>query len=150
MIRRLLKGEKGSTVGSILEGRELKRTRWCESCLNVGISSPLKNRVYLDDKDQIMKTAPPDHAKWLQCHRCGTVYSRFKVKQEPELESLVKPGAKRRGLIRGLGGDRKLNRNDKDRDRKWKQLEKQLAAIEDPDLRRDVAKGGKIINYRKS
>ena len=120
------------------------------SCLAVGVSSPLKNRVYLDDTGKVMIAPPADHDKWFQCHRCGTVYSRFKVKQEPELESLVKPGAKRRGLIVGLGGDRKLDRSGRDMDRKWKQLEKQLASIEDPDIRRDVARGGKIINYRKS
>ena len=134
MIRRLLKSDKGSNIGAIYSSVNTQKIRWCQSCLNVGVSSILKNRIYLDENGKITSSAP-DYKKWLMCHRCGNIVHVIQAKPEAELTSEVKAtkSNRNRGLIEGIGKDRKLDRIG--RSYKWKKLEQILSQYKDEELR---------------
>ena len=135
MIRRLLKSDKGSNIGAIYSSVNTQKIRWCQSCLNVGVSSILKNRIYLDENGKITSSAP-DYKKWLMCHRCGNI-NVIQAKPEAELTSEVKAtkSNRNRGLIEGIGKDRKLDRIG--RSYKWKKLEQILSQYKDEELKDD-------------
>lgn len=149
MIRRMLKGDKGSNVGAIYSSVNEQKIHWCQSCLNVGVSSILKNRIYLDEDGKITSPAP-DYKKWLMCHRCGNIVHIVQAKPEAELTSEVKAmrSNRSRGHIEGIGRDRKLDRTG--RSYKWKKLEQDLTKIKDEELKDDLRKGKKLIFYQES
>jgi hypothetical protein len=84
---------------------------------------------------------------WRQCHRYGSIYARYEVKQEAELDSLVKPGSPNRGIVLGIGGSRKLDRTGKRYMRRKK--EQDLSQYKEEDLKTDLRKGGKLVSYKE-
>lgn len=142
-----IKRRKG--VGALHNNEEEKIT-YCERCLELAnVRSILKTRVYLPDENGKTPVIPEDHDKWRQCHRCGSVYPRYNVKQESKLvdvvEPLHNPHDSGRGVIKSVGETRKFDRTGM---RQYKKKSKQeLSYIKDEDLKKDLEAGCQLISY---
>lgn len=114
------------------------------------VRSKLGNRIYLPD--QFGNTViPPDADEWRQCHTCGSIYARYEVKHEGRLtdfaEVLENPFDFRSGSITAIGEIRKFDNTGK---RQHKRKVKQdLSDIKDPELRREIAKGARLISFEE-
>lgn len=136
-------------VGVVYGHNEKEEIAYCQRCLEMAnIRSKLQGRVYLPDENG--KTiVPEDHDKWRQCHRCGSVYPRYNVKQESQLVDVVEPLHNPhdfgRGVIVGVGEIRKF---DKTGMRQYKRKRKQeISNINDEDLKKDIQAGYQLISY---
>ena len=95
-IRRLQPGY--SSVGAVDfhkdDGDEDKpRPQYCVRCKDLfSVYSLLGPRVIpLDKATGIPVPKVADHDNWLECLGCGTVYAKYKVKQEPSITTLIDP-----------------------------------------------------------
>jgi hypothetical protein len=95
--------DKSGGVGVVYSGtKESVEVAYCHRCLEMAnVRSKLGDRIYLPDKFGHVNILP-DADRWRQCHRSGSIYARYQVKQEPELDSLVKPGGPNRSLVTGV------------------------------------------------
>ena len=114
----------------------------------LNIRSKLGNRIYFPDEFGKI-VIPPDADK---CHRCGTIYPRYEVKQEGKLDDFTEttdnPFDFGKGQILAVGESPKFDRTGKtQRKRKFKQ---DLSWIKDDDLRRELAKGAKLVYYQST
>ncbi len=57
----------------------------------VGVFSPLRKRIYLDENGKISPTPGPDVENWRQCWRCGDIVGVNEAKQEAQLSSIAEP-----------------------------------------------------------
>jgi hypothetical protein len=132
-------------------GQENKdKVAYCQDCLKVKILSPLKHRIYLDDNGKIANPAP-DADKWKQCWQCGLIVGVYEAKQEVELDTLTKPRDNPFKFKSGVvmtGESRKFDRSGKtQRKRKLKQ---DLEQYKEEDVKADLRKGKKLLNYHES
>src|SRR6476619_2801009 len=85
-IRRLTDG-----VAVVYSGNNKEEIAYCQRCLEMAnIRSKLGNRVFMPDSSG-HTNIPPDYDQWRQCHLCGSIYGRYEVKQEVELDTLTEP-----------------------------------------------------------
>jgi hypothetical protein len=144
-IRRLW--DKSGGIGMISSGSAEHEIAYCQRCLEMAnVRSNLGDRIYFPDKFGHV-TIPPDADKWRQCHRCGSIYARYEVKQEAELDSLVKPGGPNTGLITGVPV-RKFDRTGKGGSyAKKRKREQDLSQYKEEDLKAELRRGAKLISY---
>ena len=81
----------------------------CEDCLNVKVLSPLRHRIYLDDKGEITNPGP-DANKWRQCWTCGLIVGVYEAKLEVGLDTLTEPRSP--GITRSRSVVRKYTREN--------------------------------------
>jgi hypothetical protein len=142
-IRRLW--DKSNGVGMISSGSAEHEIAYCQRCLEMAnIRSKLGDRIYFPDKFGHVNI-PPDADQWRQCHRCGSIYARYEVKQEAELDSLVKPGGPNTGLITGVP-IRKFDRTGKGGRKMRKQ---DLSRYKEDDIKEALRKGAKLVSYHE-
>jgi hypothetical protein len=131
--------------------------QYCQSCLQYGIRSELKERVYrVDSSDpdkvklvpEIIPTTDAD--RWRQCYRCGDITPIYNVKQESSLVDFVEPSlnpfddnADKIGFTgRTSRLSKKKNKYAKKRD--------QISKIKDDDLKRELVDGQtQLIDYHE-
>jgi hypothetical protein len=124
-----------------------EKVSYCEACLKVRISSPLKHRIYLDENGKI--TNPQSDAdKWKQCWTCGLIVGVYEAKPEVELDTLTEPRANPFKFKSGqvmTGESRKVDRSGKtQRKKKFKQ---DLEQYKEEDVKEALRKGKKLISY---
>ena len=84
MIRRLIPGYKGVGALHSTESMTEKRIRYCQRCEDLfQVQSILGNKIL-----RIGEVKQSDYDLWLQCSNCGSLYQRYEVKVEPDLDSV--------------------------------------------------------------
>lgn len=117
---------------------------YCPKCAILHIQSKLGPRVYTEE-ELIAGQVPYDHNQWRQCYHCGTLVPIHDIPKEGSLTTDVerittkfqtqrqdeyyKPPAHRRGFNERLS------------------KEKEDDGIKDPELKRELKKGAKLISY---
>ena len=131
-------------------GSNKEKISYCQDCLNVKTLSPLRNRIYLDENGKITNPGP-DSNKWKQCWTCGLIVGIYEAKPEVELDTLTEPRSNPFKFKSGqvmTGESRKVDRSGKtQRKRKLKQ---DLEQYKEEDLKADIRKGKKLLNYHES
>ena len=140
MIRRLQPGYNGGVAAlhskdSINE----KRIRYCSRCEDLfQVQSILGSRIL-----GIGEVKQSDYDLWLQCGNCGSLYQRYEVKVEPDLDSVKILSDGRQGKVQGIGKKRKAKgRGNNPRlknNNRWE--------IKDEDLLRELNDGAQLISY---
>jgi hypothetical protein len=145
----LMRGRSDNAV--ILSGSGQKdKVSYCQDCLKVKILSPLRNRIYLDENGKITNPGP-DSNKWKQCWTCGVIVGVYEAKPEVELDTLTEPRDNpfkfKSGQVE-TGESRKYDRTGKTQHkRKFKQ---DLEQYKEEDIKADLRKGKKLLNYHES
>jgi hypothetical protein len=135
------------TFGSSSDNKNDSRS-WCPSCAKVGINSPLRSRIYLDEQGKI--TSPgPDSKNWRQCHLCGEIVGVYEAKVEADIETLAEP---RPTAFNNLSSSEQAeepiqpeeSRLAKHRKKKHKQ---DLEQYKEQDIKDALRKGKKLVSY---
>jgi transcription elongation factor Elf1 len=80
-----------------------KKIRYCSRCEDLfQVQSILGNRIL-----GIGEVKQSDHDLWLQCANCGSLYQRYQVKVEPDLDSVKVLSDGKQGKIQGIEKKRK-------------------------------------------
>lgn len=139
------------TFGSGSDSKKDSRS-WCPSCAKVGINSPLKHRIYLDEQGKI--TSPQSDAKnWRQCWQCSLIVPVYEAKVEADIETLTEPRPTGFNNPSSSGTDRAEesilpdesgNRLKRHRKKKRKQ---DLEQYKEHDIKDALRKGQKLLSY---
>jgi transcription elongation factor Elf1 len=115
-----------------------KKIRYCSRCEDLfQVQSILGNRIL-----GIGEVKQSDHDLWLQCANCGSLYQRYQVKVEPDLDSVKVLSDGKQGKIQGIEKKRKVKgRGNNPR------LKTTRDEIKDPDLIRELKDGAQLISY---
>jgi len=148
----LLRGVKDGHGDDIVESK----IQYCQSCLQYGIKSVLKKRMYSveqgegEDKPSLVPAQVPDADRFRQCYHCGDIVPLYKVKTEPKIEDFVptidNPFDMNPGNMEGFtpGRDRlKLNRSKSI----YKRKKAQIDAIKDEDIKSELLQGNSVTLY---
>jgi hypothetical protein len=137
------------------EDNEGDNRQYCQSCLQYGIRSKLKRRMYKvqanDGKPKLVPAVVPDAEKFRQCYHCGDIVPLYNVKYESKIEDFVdtidNPFDANPGNMQGFTPCRKLKKSKSIYERK----KEQIASIKDDDIRRELADGANQLgNYTES
>jgi hypothetical protein len=123
--------------------------QYCQACLQYGIRSKLKRRMYKvetneERKPKLVPANVPDADRFRQCFHCGDIVPIYNVKYESKIEDFVQPidnpFDSNPGNMEGFtpGRDRlKLSKSKSIYKRKKQYIE----SIKDEDIRRELADG---------
>jgi hypothetical protein len=116
---------------------------YCRKCLVYHIRVPLKNRIYPNGEP-----IPADSDQFLQCYNCGEIYPIHEVEKEPAISDSVEVVESPFDIAKNsfLGIDSRTSVGGKNT-RKKRERQKQLEDINDPDLKKELAKGNTLISY---
>ena len=116
-----------------------EKPKYCPICEKYNIRHQLHKRVY-NDLELVFGMLPSDHDRWLQCFHCGNVFLKDRVAQEGMLKTeleITKPSR---------AGDEHLPKPKHQRGFN-ERLQKQEPEIKDPEVRKELKKGAKLISY---
>jgi hypothetical protein len=115
-----------------------KKIRYCSRCEDLfQVHSILGNRIL-----GIGEVKQSDYDLWLQCRNCGSLYQKYEVKVEPDLDSVKVLSNGRQGKIQGIEKKRKpKGRGNNPR------IKTRRDDIKDPDLIRELKDGAQLISY---
>ena len=110
--------------------------RYCTSCLEFNLYSPLKNRIYPENQ------IPVDHENWLQCYQCGSVYAVNEISRESKITDVVEkiqnPFELSKNEVIGVDFSKRRTRLEDLYD---------LESDYPEDLTRELKKGSELIAY---
>ena len=120
-----------------------EKKKYCPVCERYKLRRELHKKVYdLDDPNQCpFGQLPADHDLWLQCYACGSSFDRRNIAQEGSLSTeleITKPSIYRE--------DEHLPK-PKHRRGFNERLQNQEPEIKDPEVRKELKKGHKLISY---
>jgi hypothetical protein len=129
-------------IGSITNTLEQIQIQHCPKCDSVGIRDQrtiLGKRIYTKeelDNSSWHGKLPPDHNKWLQCRFCNYIVHKKNVMQEGKLISEIEIGSPNIHALK----KRNLRQHERDR-----------LSVEnlDPELKRELSGGKKLVSYSK-
>jgi hypothetical protein len=121
-----------------------EKVRLCPSCYEIGIISPLQNRILMPNEEK-----PRDYDLWKQCYRDGKLFPIYETKPESKIsgftETTDNPFNEGRKAT-GLGHkrcDKKKTPIEKLRERQKKEIERE----KDPDIKLELKKGLKVTKH---
>lgn len=153
-------GRGSNLLGGVKDGHgddneEDDSRQYCQSCLQYGIRSPLKRRVYKveqteeatesNPKPKLVPAQVPDADRFRQCYHCGDIVPMYNVKYEAKIEDFVQtidnpfdtnPG-NMEGFTPGIGKSSRLNKSKSI----YKRRKQYINSIKDEDIRRELADG---------
>jgi hypothetical protein len=140
-----------SMLDQNIEGeRGYEKKEYCQKCLKLPmrILSVLTERSYPDlgPTDPI----PPDHDKWRQCPKCGSLFGIHVVKRESKLLPAhgfipESPADISMSYVGSIHKRNKLQGRETRLEKKAREAE--LASIKDDDVKRLLGKGEKLLSY---
>jgi hypothetical protein len=98
--------------------------------------------MLLDDVTGKPKPKPLDYDFWLECRKCGSLYQKYEVKVEPDLDSVKVLSDGRQGKIQGIEKKRKAKGKGNN-----PRLKNNRGEIKDEDLLRELKDGAQLISY---
>lgn len=134
---------------------EEAKIQYCQSCLQAGIRSPLRKRIYKvqtdkEGKRNLVPATVPDADRFRQCLRCGDIVPIYNIKYESKIEDFVEPIDNPFDMNPGNmdafapGRDRlKLNKGKSIYKRKRQQIE----ALKDEDIKQELKHGATLTAY---
>ncbi len=140
-----------SSVGTVFTGSGTKdkhSVSYCENCLKIGVNSPLKHRIYLDESGKVNPNPPPDTKNWKQCWTCGDIVGVYAAKEEADIMTLTEPGDnpfKFGNSTVKSGESRKFDRTGKTQ--RKRQFKQDLSQYKEEDIKEALRKGSKLVNY---
>jgi len=117
-----------------------QKPKFCPVCERHKVKHILSKRVY-NELELVFGQLPHDHDKWLQCFHCGNVFLKDNVRQEGKLMTEIeipKPSMP-------LGETEHLPK-PKHR-RGFNERLQQEPEIKDPEVRKAIKKGTKLLSY---
>lgn len=117
------------------------KPKYCPVCERHQQRNELHNRVYKEIELQFGQL-PSDHDRWLQCYHCGNVFLKDNVRQEGRLTTEIE-------IPKSNIGHSEEEHIPKPKHRRGfnERLNKGEEEIKDPELRRELKKGAKLISY---
>jgi hypothetical protein len=138
------------------------KIQYCQSCLQSGIKSVLKRRMYsveVQDQDQdsrprLVPASVPDADRFRQCYRCGDIVPIYNVKYESKIEDFIDPidnpfdnvPSKMDGFTPGISKSNGLNKSKS----LYKRKKKYIESITDLDIKEEILKGNRVTIYGQS
>ena len=83
MIRRM----RESSVGIVID-EDIEEISFCQECQKQGITSKLKERLYLDDKGHKLPNPPQDAEQFRQCWTCGLIIPTREVMKQGTIQGI--------------------------------------------------------------
>jgi len=123
-----------------LSSDDKERISYCKHCLGFGFEVRLRNRIYPDNEP-----IPVDHENWLQCHECGTVVPVYEAEKEASIKDVVETVDN--PFDSGISFLRIDTRAMGKKRRKQKERQRELDAINDDDVKRELNKGYTLLSY---
>jgi hypothetical protein len=119
-----------------------EKPKYCPVCERHSQRYALHNRLYKEIELQF-GMLPGDHDRWLQCFHCGNVFLKDNVRQEGKLTTDIQI-PKASGSSVG-----KPEHYEKPKHRRGfnERLDRGQEEIKDPELRKELKKGAKLISY---
>jgi uncharacterized Zn finger protein len=138
LIRRLQPGYNGGVGALHSHSKDERKVRFCSRCEDYGIQSVLKGRIL-----GVGEARPSDYDLFVQCHNCGTVYSKHETRIEAEIGPIKDPMTGPKGKVQsvekkpkqriGRGSNPRLKGN------KWE--------IKDSELASELKSGSVLLAY---
>jgi hypothetical protein len=125
-----------STVG------EREKIKYCPICERHNVRNILSKRVY-NDLELVYGQLPHDHDLWLQCFACGNVFQKNRVRQEGKLTSDIE-------IPKSSSGHSEEKVEKPKHQRGFNERLQQEPEIKDPEVRKALKKGAKLISYQES
>ena len=116
-----------------------EKKKYCPICEHHKLRRELHKRVY-NDLELVFGMLPSDHDRWLQCFHCGNKFLKDNVAQEGKLTTeveIIKPSIYQDEHLPKPKHRRGFN----------ERLQKQEPEIKDPEVRKELKKGHKLISY---
>jgi len=138
MIRRLQPGYH--PIGVLHSHSDDKpKIRYCQRCDDLfGVQARLRPKILLPDVPK-----QSDYDLWLECRNCGSLFQRYEVKVEPELEPIKQPsdGKQPKSQVIGTKPKKRTARgsNSRLKGNKWE--------IKDEELQRELKDGAQLVSY---
>jgi len=136
--------KRSGTVFISSEVSDKPKIQYCPYCARFKLQHILQKRVY-KDHELVFGQLPHDHDIWLQCQHCWRKFDRRNVAQQGKLKvdieipnpsvPLVETGEHLPKPKHQRGFNERLEREPE---------------IKDPELRRELKKGAKLISYSES
>jgi transcription elongation factor Elf1 len=119
------------------ESMNEKKIRYCSRCEDLfQVLCILGNRILgIDEVKQ------SDYDLWLQCRNCGSLYQKYEVKVEPDLDSVKVLSDGKQAKIQGLQKKKAKGKGNNPR------LKNNRWEIKDTNLQRELKDGAQLISY---
>lgn len=126
--------------------------QYCQACLQYGIRSKLKRRMYKvgtseDGKPKLVPATVPDADRFRQCFHCGDIVPLYNVKYESKIgdfvETIDNPFDADPGNMQAITPARdrlKLNKNKSI----YKRKREQISKIKDDDIKKEILNGNQV------
>ena len=133
--------------------------QYCQSCLQYGIRSKLKKRMYKVEVDadkateseteakpkpKLVPATVPDADRFRQCYHCGDIVHLYNVKYESKIEDFVdtidNPFDSNPGNMEGFTPGRKLNKSKSI----YKRRKQYIESIKDEDVKQELLQGNQV------
>lgn len=138
---RIIKRSGIGVLGEDVPEREIPE--WCTSCPpHAGRLGP---RHYFDE-DGKPRQPDSDWYNWKQCGLCGKIIEVYKIKKEGHIISEIDLPASpfdTVGEIKSLSSRTSRKRGENKRDRRADLIN----FVKDPDIKREIKQGGKLVSY---
>ena len=137
------------------DNEDVDSRQYCQSCLQYGIRSPLKKRMYKVEsnedgqgKPKLVPANVPDADRFRQCYHCGSIWPTYNVKYESKIEDFVdtidnpfdsNPG-NMKGFTPGIGKSNRLNKSKSI----YKRRKQYIESIKDEDIKNELKKGNQV------
>jgi len=134
---------------------------FCQRCLEYGIRSQLKRRMYKAQTNEdgtgdpkLVPATVPDADRFRQCYHCGDIVPLYNIKTESRIADFVEPidnpfdanPGKMESFTPGVGKNR-LNKSKSI----YKRRKQQIDSIKDDDVRRELAGGqNELSSFKQS
>ncbi len=133
--------------------------QYCQSCLQYGIRSKLKRRMYKvetsekeNESPKLIPAVVPDADRFRQCYHCGDIVPIYNVKYESKIEDFVdtidNPFDANPGNMQAITLGRKL----KSPKSIYKRRKQYAESFNDPDIKDEILKGNQVTihDYQSS
>jgi hypothetical protein len=123
---------------------------YCPKCEQVGIKSKLGQRLYKPDEFGNI-IIPADHDQWWQCYHCGALIPRHDIPQKGELTTDIEVVSSKFHVKRESEHDVPKPKHQRgfnerlDLDKKQGDI-----ASKDPELKKELRKGAKLLSYTET
>ena len=130
--------EERSGIGimDFTEDEKEEEVRYCKTCIEFNVYSPLKNRLYENNEMEI------DHENWLQCYSCGSIYAVNEVQKEATIKDVVE----KIDNVHEIAKSQFLGVNPRKRKNRLQQ-EDEYGDIKEPELKAELRNGHELISY---
>jgi hypothetical protein len=129
--------------GDYIDDNDDTKKSYCKPCLEFGFKVRLRNRIYPEGEP-----IPADHDQFRQCHECGLIVPVYELEKEASIKDVVETTDNPFDIGTSfLGIDNRTSVGGK-KARIKKKRQKEVDAINDIDIKREIQKGNQVTIHQ--